>query len=227
MAGISLKYEGRGQAAAAFAQHRDPIAIAATGAVKDAAQILLKDARANIAAAGFSHRWQMGFRVRTFPARGVSIDAQLQGFHRIGFANIFERGGTIRPKQKKLLWVPLPDAPKKIGGQRLTPKLYIEQIGPLHSINRPGRAPLLAGYIVAGRKATVAQLRAGSRRASQGRAGGRRRGRRALPVISVPIFVGVPSARIARRFNITPIYDRIRGQIADLYVKRLAQGDNA
>jgi hypothetical protein len=157
----------------------------------------------------------MGFRTSIFPPRpDFSTDLEMRGRHRVGFMNIFERGGTI--KGRPLLWVPLSSAPKKIGGRRLTARLYIQKIGPLHRINRSGKPPLLAGFALrapAG-KISAAQLRTGAKNAAT-------RGRRRRAV-SVPIFVGLPSVRIRDRLNVSAVYEKGRRDLPVLYAKHLA-----
>ena len=72
--------------------------------------------RADIAAAGFSRRWQNAFRVDVFPrGRKVSVDAAAWVFHKIPYAEVFEEGATIRGRP--YLWIALPGTPTRIGGQ--------------------------------------------------------------------------------------------------------------
>lgn len=214
---LRLQYTGppKGKYASDVKSWQEPMAKAATRTFREGAKLIEREGRVNIAGAGLSRRWVFGFRVFSFPRRQFSLDPVIKGTHRIGYANIFETGGTIRGRP--LLWIPLPSAPAKIGGQRITPKLFIDQVGPLVSINRPGRRPLLAGQslraVGAGGRATVGQLKTGARRA----AAGRRPGSRARRPVAVPLFVGVPSAHIGRRLNISPIYDRVRGQLGSMY----------
>ncbi|RUV75923.1 MAG: hypothetical protein EOR30_17060 [Mesorhizobium sp.] len=52
---------------------KDPIAFAATAAISEAGDIVKREGRADIAAAGFSKRWQNALRVNVYPKRRFSI----------------------------------------------------------------------------------------------------------------------------------------------------------
>ena len=109
------------------------IAAAKVAAVKDAARSTVAEGRANIAAAGFSNRWQSGLRWKFIP--GPDPEAVI--FHKIGLASVFEHGRTIGGKP--LLWLPQRE---KVGrGQfGFGPRKYR---GKLVSVNVRGRAPML------------------------------------------------------------------------------------
>lgn len=148
----------------------------------------------------------------------------MRGQHRIGYANVFERGARI--SGKPLLWIPLPTAPEKINGRPMTAGLYVHAVGPLHSINRSGRPPILAGYVMRttpGRRVTVAQLRTGQRNSRRRQARAAFGGRLGARPVSVPLFVGVPAVRIRDRLNISAIYDQARADLPNLYAKRLGE----
>lgn len=216
---MKLRYEGppKGRYARDVMSWQQPIAKALTKTFREAARTIETGGRANIAAAGLGAKAAREFRVFAFPRRQFSMNPALKGTHRRGYFNIFERGGTI--PGKPLIWIPLPSAPAKIGGKRITPKLFVEQVGPLVSISRPGKPPLLAGQalkaVSGGRRATIGQLKTGARRTAARRAGGR--GRRA---VAVPLFVGVRSAKIRKRLAISPIYDRVRAQLGEIYLRQ-------
>lgn len=178
--------------------------------------------RAEIARSGLSRRWQSGFRTYVFPrVPNGKLDVAMRGQHRIGYANIFERGGAIAGRP--LLWVPLPTAPAKINGKATTARSMIAAGVRLFKIERPGRPPLLAGYAMrfGGRKTSVAQLRTGQRnvRRRQARAafGG---GLGARPQ-AVPLFVGLSAVRIRDRLNVTAVYDRARQNLPEIYFAEL------
>jgi uncharacterized protein DUF6441 len=214
-----------GQFPEAFARVRKTVATAATGAIRDAADQVKRQARANIGAAGFSKKWQNAFRVNVYPVKGVSIDAAAFAFHNIKYAGIFERGGTIAGSP--LLWLPLPSAPLKVGGRRITPSLYIEQIGPLFKIIRPGKPPLLAALVPGapkgGRRATVGQLKAGTRNARRRQAQAAFGGRARASAVSLPMFVGVPRVKIRRRFGLEAIFAKARAGLGQGYLRNLSR----
>lgn len=204
---------------------RGTIAGATRAAFQDIAAQVQRQGRAQIASAGLSRRWQTGFRTYVFPRRpGASGELAMRGQHRIGYANVFERGARIQGRP--LLWLPLPAAPKRINGKPTTAREFVRSVGPLHTIRRPGKAPLLAGYAMRpsqGRALTVAQLRTGQRNARRRQARAAFGGRQGRRPVSVPLFVGIPAARIRDRLNISVVYDRARADLPAAYVRRLAE----
>lgn len=221
---LRLKSSGppRGKFAANMTKAQEPVAFAATMAFRDGARMVERIGRAEIARAGFSKRWQTGFKVFGFPRRQFSLDPAIKGIHTIGFANVFERGASIRGNP--LLWIPLPSAPAKIAGKRTTVKALWDAVGGLHLIKRPGKPPLLAGRATrapsAGRAITIGSLRTGNRR----RGGQTRTGKR-MRTVSVPLFVGVRAARIASRFDVSRAYDVARRQLGELYLQRFREAN--
>jgi hypothetical protein len=151
---------------------------AAAGAVKDAAQLAVKQGRANIAAAGFPAKWQTTFTFHFDPREGRNPDALI--FHRIGLASVFERGMTIGGQP--LLWLPIE---KNLPPGVRSPKKYGRK---LVSVNVAGRRPLLFDAV------------------------DRQRG---------PLFVGVSSVNIRKRFNLRRIITESAGHMGEFYQKRL------
>ena len=78
----------------------DRMAKAATKTMREAAKQVESQVRAEIGSHGFSRRWQTSFFARAKPRVGYSLNASMRGYDRIPFVNIFERGGTIRTKEK-------------------------------------------------------------------------------------------------------------------------------
>lgn len=206
---------------------RGTIAGATRAAFQDLAKQVQAAGRAEIARSGLGPRFARGFRTYVFPRRitpGSTAELAMRGQHRLGYANIFERGGRI--SGRPLLWIPLPTAPAKINGRPTTAGLYVHAVGPLHSINRPGRAPLLAGYAMRaspGRRVTVAQLRTGQRNTRRRQARAAFGGRLGARPVSVPLFVGLPAVKIRDRLNISNVYDQARRDLPALYAKHLGQ----
>jgi len=107
---------------------------AKAGAVQDAADLAVKEGRANIATAGFSSRWQKALTSRFYPNKDEGDPAALI-FHRIPFAGVFERGITI--SGRPLLWLPIEqNLPRGIH----SPSQYGKK---LVSVNIAGKPPLL------------------------------------------------------------------------------------
>lgn len=200
----------KGELAKAMEEHYKPIATAATAAMVETAEDIKDRARADIAAAGFGKRWQNALRVDTFPKRGVSAGPAALVYHRIPYADVFEAGASIRGKPT--LWVPLQGTPKKIGRERMTPKLFVQQVGPLIPI-QGGRNPLLAAKVALSKTAAKSKEPKLSLAAL-------RRGAAGNGVIkAVPLFVGVPSVTVRDRFSINEIVDKAAGQLVSSYAR--------
>lgn len=190
-----------------------PIAKAATKAMTQVATNIKIQGRANIVAAGFSRNWANSFRADAYPSGGrVSADAAAMVRHKIDYADIFETGGIIHGNPT--LWLPLPTTPKRIGRKRVTPSLYISQIGPLFPIRRPGKPPLLAARMgVSARarktgklgKITNAKLRKGASGSG--------------PRVAVPLFVGIRQVDIDQKFHLRAITKANAAKLAAYYYR--------
>ncbi len=173
-----------------------PIAKAATAAVREAGEIAKRNGRATIAAAGFSRKWQNALRLNVYPPQGDSMRPAAFLFHKIRYAGVFEEGAVIGGKP--LLWLPLPNVPLR-RGRPMTPSQYARSVGPLVSVERPGRPPLLFP---------------GSR-SKRGR-------RRAVAAADrKPLYVGLTSVAIAKRFDIKGAAQKAAAQLPSLYAKHL------
>lgn len=221
-----IRFDRPGKYAKGVEKWQEDLAKATTMAFRDGAKLLETQTRSAIEAAGLGSRFARQFKGYAYPRRQFSLSPTIRGFHvrgwkgsRIGrYANIFARGGTITGKP--LLWVPLRTAPVKIAGQRPTPKLFVENIGPLVKL-RGTRRPLLAGQslrAVQGRHATVGQLKTGARNAQARRAGGK--GRR---TVAVPMFIGVPSVKIPKLVDMDSIFNRVSQQLPQLFEQRFGR----
>lgn len=191
------------------------VAHAATAAMDATKLVVSAGGREVIRRAGFSKKWENAWRVTRYPAKGDTLDPALWIYHKISYAAVFQDGAVI--KGSPLLWLPLRSAPK-LGRSRMTARAYIKQIGPLHRINRPGKPPLLAGYIRGygkSGKVTVAKLRSGERR---------RQSRGTKGLISVPMFIGLPSVKIRKRFDFGPVWHKAMDVLSDEYARNLPEG---
>ncbi|RWN44766.1 MAG: hypothetical protein EOR96_00010 [Mesorhizobium sp.] len=211
---MRFRYNAKpGEFFAAMASIKDPIAAAGTAAIAEAADIVKREGRQDIAAAGFSKRWQNALRVNVYPRRKQSMNAAALIYHNIQYAGVFEEGSTITGKPR--LWLPLPSAPKRVGRQKMTPALYIKSIGPLVSIERPGKPPLLAGKIATNRR--------GQAKGNQSKVtlSALRRGGAGKASTLVPLFVGIDRVNIRDRFSIRQITERAAARLGELYLKNL------
>jgi hypothetical protein len=188
-----------------------PIARAATAAVREAAELAKARGRANIAAAGFSRKWQNALRSKVYPPNRDSTRAAALVYHKIQYAHVFEEGAIIHGKP--LLWLPLPNAPLGRGGRRISPAQFQQQVGmPLYTIRRPGKPPMLGANVRmtnarAGKPISLALLRRG-----------RNPGGRGI-VRLVPLYVGVEVATITKRFAIIDAIRHAAAMLPELYLK--------
>ncbi len=120
----------------------EPIASAATGAMRDAAEIIKRDARAEMRGAGMSSRFTNAFRTDAYPKGGKqSINAAAHAFHKIRYAGVFEEGATVHGKP--MLWLPITrNLPEKI-----SPRKFIQRGGTLVSMKSKSGLPLLGAPI--------------------------------------------------------------------------------
>jgi hypothetical protein len=175
-----------------------PIAKAATGAVREAGEIAKQNGRASIAAAGFSRKWQNALRVNIYPPQGDSLRPAAFIFHKIRYAGVFEEGAVIGGQP--LLWLPLPTVPFR-RGRPMTPAQYAKSIGPLVTVQRPGRPPLL-----------FPRYRPAKRRRKSGSQERK------------PLYVGLSSVEIAKRFDIKGAARNAAAQLPALFEKHLKSG---
>jgi len=204
-----------------FVEHaRNTIATAATAAMRQAGEIIKKEARANIASAGFGPRWQNTFKVQVYPDKNgkVSMHPVLNAWHKIPYAGIFERGGTI--SGSPFLWLPLPNVPNSINGKHMSPANYIRFVGPLQFIPRHGKPPLLGGYVATGSKGggltkiTVPALKRGASMMKSHRTGAP-----APRARLVPLFFAIDKVQMNKRFDILPIVARVNTMLPQLFLQ--------
>lgn len=194
---------------------------ASTAALEAASEQIVTRGRANIANAGFtSNRWRKGFKY-AIDDRGTPKASSFI-WHSVPYAHVFEQGSTIRGKP--LLWLPLSTTPKLTLGKRLTPERFVQTVGPLVSISN-ARKPLLGAPMAVNRgeasrprlTPTVGDLRRGAALKKQGRQP------RGAPVVvrTVPLFVGVPTVTLRKRFALKPIIYDEAARLADYYYDNL------
>jgi hypothetical protein len=191
---------------------RDPIGKAATLTMQQVAAELKTGGRTNIAAAGFSSKWQNAWRTRVFPTRGFSIDAAAEGRHKIVYSGVFEEGATIAGKSG-LLWIPLKDTPK-IGRRKATAGQLRNTGIKLFTLARPGKHPLLAARMRVPKGTTPKPSITKMRNAELGKGRG--------VLTAVPLFVGVKSVTLRKRFNLRGVADAIRARVPAMYAANIA-----
>jgi hypothetical protein len=189
----------------------EPIKKAAALTMAQIGKDVIARGTAQIAAGGLGSRWQRGLNFRVYTDSRVPTEIAATSFyHRIGLFNVFERGISISPG--KLMWLPVSGLAKQfsvLGKRRLTPEKYAKTVGPLVSVNVPGKPPMLFARADLGKrgnaKVTLARLKRGA--AGTGTVG------------SVPLFVGVPAVRIRKRFDISGVVKRAMDNLPKLFAK--------
>lgn len=202
----------------AIQQMIKPMEPAAKEAIKQTATLARDLARKNIASAGFSQRWQkaMQFSMEKSPPDAV---AAATVFHRIPFAVLFEEGGTIRGKPK--LWLPI-EANLPIGIK--SPREYVKRFGPLVSVNRPGKPPLLFAKAPSKPKSALSPERR-AKLAAVERSRGMKPPSAVVHQERKPLFVGVDSATIHKRFAIYNAIKAAVDHLGEFYMLALAKED--
>lgn len=182
------------------------VAHAATMAVTQAAAAIKSETRSQVS--GFSRRLGNAAFARVYPGQGDSLHPAAVVGLKFKFASTFEEGTTIHGKP--LMWLPLDNAPLGRGGKRMTPAQFVRDIGPLFSIERPGKPPLLG--------AVVRETDARSRKAPSLRLfkRGRNPGGRGTVRI-VPVFVGVAQVVDPKKYDVSGIIRKYADQLPEFY----------
>lgn len=192
------------------------IARVATATFREGGRIIKEQGRASIAAGGFSKRWQNALRVKSYPERGNSAHPAIQVKHAIKYAGQFEDPQPVvgRP----LLWLPIDrNLPLQAGGKRWTPSDFVRIVGPLKG-GRHGSKPILFGQVKVGHSGVPLGLpTAGhSRHAERVRQRFHANNTRKK---WLPVFVGVPSVKDPKRFDISAVTQRVGAALDEVYSK--------
>jgi hypothetical protein len=181
-----------GQWLKATTQYERIMAKAATQAMRDVGKEAVRKGRESIAAAGFSSKFQRTLRAINRPASGYVLNPSVYIHTTINYADIFETGKTITGSP--FLWLPLPAVPPYQGRPHMTPSQYVRIVGPLVTMRRPGGLPMLGAVVEQGGKPTRGRLRKTFLKTAFGE---KRR-----PTVTIPLFVGVPSVSIPKKFDV-------------------------
>ncbi len=157
--------------------------------------------RQSISAAGFGSHWTSSIKFKML-SKGDVLNPEAWVHSTINFSDVFETGKAI--VGNPLLWLPLPAVPRWPGdpSRQMSPKKYIQEVGPLVTIRRPGKTPLLGAII----------------QTSSGAGRGRHLTKRALQRttatgrttrVMVPLFVGVSAVQIEKRFEFAGALSRV------------------
>lgn len=230
MASIPLKFTASdvsGLISAAIVGLSVPVAKAATLTIKEAGGILQVKGRVHIHNAGFSRKWENAYKVTVYPTRGNSIDAAAFGvFRRIPFSDIFSTGGRIAGNP--MLWLPLPTTPK-LDRRKAAANIrdYNRKGIVLFSMKSKSGKPLLGANVLLSKsrarqrivRISAKDLQPGERFALKST----KRSRTRAVLRAIPLFFGIPSVRIRKRFNWKSVQDAVQGLVPGLYDKHISR----
>lgn len=198
-----------------------PVSKAAQLAIKNAGGLLLQSARGHIARVGFSEKWQRAYKVKVYPEKGNSIDAAAFGlFKNIDYSDIFATGGRI--KGSHLLWIPFGSTPK-IDKRKTEADIrdYKNAGVKMVSFKSKHGAPLMAAPVMMTRtqsrrtriSLTLNEIKTGAKKLSK-------KTKAKNPTLvkrNVPLFQGVSSIQIKKRFDWDKVQESVQNQVPALY----------
>jgi hypothetical protein len=193
------------------------MAKALTGAMHDVGKLGRDRGRAAIEGAGFSGKFGNSLVVKFSPSSGDSLNPTAYIHSTINYADVFEHGATI--VGKPFIWLPLPTVPAGHGRPHLTPKQYAQEVGPLVTMHRAGKPPMLGARIQTGRLPSQPFGRFVSRtRLKRGVSG---RG----TFQTIPMFVGVPAVNIPKKFDVHAAVQDAFNSFDDFYHRQFQDYD--
>jgi hypothetical protein len=194
------------------------MAKALTGAMKDVGKLGRDRGRQAIAAAGFSDRFANSLVAKLPTQDSLAPTAYIHTT--INYADVFERGAVITGKP--YIWLPLPTVPAGPGRPHMTPKQYVQNVGPLVTMHRAGKPPML------GARVAIGSLRP----QPFGRFVGRRVLRRGISMRHaaqqtqvIPLFVGVPSVSIPKKFDVHAAVQEVFSHLDEFYRQQFEDYD--
>lgn len=166
---------------------------AVTAGIREATEGLKQELRAQIIGAGLGARLARTWRSETYPKGSTSIRAAgLVWSAAPMVVRAHGEGALIRGREGLWLAIPLPTAPKRVMGKRVTPGNLERAWGiRLRFVYRRGQPSLL-----------VATLRPSGGKRGGFRAPSAKAMRTGTGLASVPMFLLVPQVRLRARFNV-------------------------
>lgn len=157
---------------------RGKMAYAAKAGMVDVAENAKKRGRASIAANGFSSGWQQALRSVVYPKNKDSLGPAAIIFHKIPYAEVFDKPTVIQAKSARYMWIPLPNIKQVSSGRKksITPREWIASKSELQFVKSGNRVFLVV-------KDKGKSNRSGLKNGT-------------------PVFVGVTSVSLSKKFNI-------------------------
>ncbi len=201
-----------GQWLKATTEYERIMATAATKGMRDVGKDAVQKGRASIAAGGFSSKFQRTLKVINKPPSGYVLNPSAYVHSTINYADVFEKGKTIT--SSKFLWLPLPSVPPGKNREHMTPREYIQNIGPLVLMWRATK-PML-GRVVVRRSARARKFGLFPTKGRQ------RKGATASDVKeTIPMFVGFKSITIPKKFDVKGAAQEAFKGLDEAYAQRL------
>jgi hypothetical protein len=186
---------------------------AATGAIREAADLALQAGRKSIAAAGFqTKKFASSLHAKVYPESGTSLRPFARIYSKIPYAGVFETGETIAGKP--LLWLPLENTPIGDGGKRMTPAQFVAKIGPLYSVHLKSGIPILATVVRetdarARKTPSWSLIKRGRNPSGRG------------TVRYLPMYHGVSSVTDPKKFDVEAAVKSVANQLPELFAQYL------
>lgn len=186
------------------------IAKALTQSMREVATDGRNRGRAAISHAGFGKRTSNSIRFKMFPPNRDVLNPEAYIHSTLNYLDVFEKGAVI--SGKPFIWMPLPSVPKIKGRDHMTPRQYVKEVGPLVTIRRLGKPPMLGAVVSGPAKAQPFGTFVTKGKLKRGAAG---RGVKRV----VPLFVAVPKVIIPKKFDVTSEIEKAAEKLPSLYDK--------
>ncbi len=214
---LKAREDTPGQWAKATTAYEKIIAKGSTQAMRKIGKLATDAGRRAIGAAGFTANVQRTLRAINKPKSGYVLNPSVYIHSTVNYLDVFETGRTI--VGTPLLWLPLPNVPPNpgsgvkfgglIGRPHMTPRQYVAKVGPLVTMHRPGKSPMLGAVVETGGRPTRARLRRTFLRKTFGE--------KTRTTKIVPMFVGVHSITIPKKFDVKQAIENTAPEIAAAY----------
>jgi hypothetical protein len=178
------------------------IAKAETLAVRGVSKKARDAGKAVIQGAGFSGKFASTLVIKFIPSSGYSLSPAAYIHSTINYADVFEKGATIAGAP--YIWLPLPNVPAAPGRPHMTPKQYAQSVGPLVTMHRAGKPPMLGARIGALAAEPIGTFR--------GQVLRRLRRSGIARTQTIPLFVGILAVNIPRKFDTSAAFKRVASE---------------
>lgn len=142
---MDLKVDIEGSIEKEVTRARATMGRAITRGMKDCAVDAQHGAQAAVSAAGFHN---IPVETKIYPKGKETMKPTVVVFSPTRYAKVFAEGALV--KGQPYLWLPLRTAPRG-----MQPSEYVQKVGPLYTIRREGKPPMLGARLPSGRLTPV------------------------------------------------------------------------